>query len=161
FASQGWGDVIPGELTPASSDASFRRYFRWQGGERTLILMDAPPPQEDCRPFVKIAGLLATAGVHVPRVLASDLEEGFLVLDDLGRQTYLEVIDTQNADRLFDDAVRALLAFQQLPQDAGLSAYDEALLRRELQLFPDWYLACELQVSLSVAQQAAWEQIGR
>src|SRR5690606_42117584 len=92
----------------------FRRYFRWQAGERSLILMDAPPPQEDCRPFVTIAGLLATAGVHVPRVLASDLEQGFLVLDDLGRQTYLDVIDTQNADRLFDDAVRALLAFQQL-----------------------------------------------
>ena len=158
FASQGWGDVVPGELTPASSDASFRRYFRWQGGERTLILMDAPPPQEDCRPFVKIAGLLATAGVHVPRVLASDLEQGFLVLDDLGRQTYLEVIDTQNADRLFDDAVRALLAFQQLPQDAGLPGYDDALLRRELQLFPDWYLTRELQVSLSAARQAAWER---
>ena len=158
FEAQGWGSVVPGELAPASSDASFRRYFRWQGGERTLILMDAPPPQEDCRPFVKIAGLLGTAGVHVPRVLASDLEQGFLVLDDLGRQTYLEVIDTHNADALFDDALRALLAFQRLPLDAGLPVYDEALLRRELQLFPDWYLTHELELSLSVAQQAAWER---
>lgn len=158
FASQGWGSVAPGQLTPASSDASFRRYFRWQSGAYSLILMDAPPPQEDCRPFVKIAGLLASAGVHVPRVLASDLEQGFLVLDDLGRQTYLVVIGADNADRLFNDAISALLAFQRLPQDAGLPCYDEALLRRELQLFPDWYLAHERQVALSADQQAAWDR---
>ncbi|HLV17020.1 MAG TPA: phosphotransferase [Pseudomonas sp.] len=161
FESLNWGSVTPGELTPASSDASFRRYFRWQAGERSLVLMDAPPPREDCRPFVKIAGLLADAGVHVPRVLASDLEQGFLVLDDLGRQTYLEVIDTDNADRLFDDAVSALLAFQRLPRDADLPDYDEALLRRELQLFPEWYLAHELQLAWNAEQQAAWERVCR
>src|SRR5690606_41214604 len=90
FESQGWGDVVHGELIPASSDASFRRYFRWQAGARSLILMDAPPPRDDCRPFVKIAGLLAGAGVLVPRVLASDLAEGFMLLHDLGRQPHLE-----------------------------------------------------------------------
>lgn len=157
FESQGWGDVVRGELIPASSDASFRRYFRWQAGARSLILMDAPPPREDCRPFVKIAGLLASAGVHVPRVLASDLEEGFLVLDDLGRQTYLDVIGPENAEALFDDAIEALLALQRLPGE-GLPAYDEALLRRELELFPDWFLTHELKLSWNAEQRAAWER---
>ena len=94
-AHRGWGEVPQGELFPASSDASFRRYFRWQAGSRSLILMDAPPPQEDCRPFVKLASVLARAGVHVPVVLAEDLTRGFLLLDDLGRQTYLEVINAE------------------------------------------------------------------
>ena len=85
FARQGWGPVPAATLAPASSDASFRRYFRWQAEGRSLILMDAPPPQEDCRPFVKVAAMLAEAGVHVPRILAQDLQRGFLVLDDLGR----------------------------------------------------------------------------
>lgn len=158
FESQGWGDVVRGGLTPASSDASFRRYFRWQGGDHSLILMDAPPPREDCRPFVKIAGLLASAGVHVPRVLASELEEGFLVLDDLGRQTYLDVINPENAGRLFDEAIEALLAFQRLPEDASLPGYDEALLRRELELFPGWFLAHELKIEWNADQQVAWER---
>jgi hypothetical protein len=159
FSAEGWGTVPAATLTPASSDASFRRYFRWQAGERSLILMDAPPPQEDCRPFVKVAGLLAGAGVHVPRILAADLERGFLILDDLGRQTYLEVIDADNADALFEDALQALLAFQQLPLDAGLPSYDDALLRRELQLFPDWYLQRHLGIELRGTQLEAWRRI--
>ena len=153
-------ESIPqGTLTPASSDASFRRYFRWEAQGRSLILMDAPPPQEDCSPFVKVAALLSTAGVHVPRVLASDLQRGFLLLDDLGRQTYLDVIDSANADALFDDAVDALLAFQQLPLDAGLPQYDEALLRRELQLFPDWYLKHERGIEWQGEELAAWQRL--
>ena len=115
FAERGWGAVPRADLLPASSDASFRRYFRWQHEDRSLIIMDAPPPQEDCRPFVKVAGLLARAGVHVPTVLAADLERGFLLLDDLGRQTYLDVLTADNAAPLFADAMAALLAFQQLP----------------------------------------------
>ncbi|WP_061290189.1 aminoglycoside phosphotransferase family protein [Azotobacter vinelandii] len=159
FAEYGWGTPGPASLTPASSDASFRRYFRWQDGERSLIAMDAPPPQEDCRPFVKVAGLLAAAGVHVPEVLAADLERGFLLLTDLGRQTYLEVIDERNADALFGGALQALLAFQRLPLDAGLPDYDEALLRRELQLFPDWYLQRHLGIALEGAQLAVWQRV--
>ena len=159
FAARGWGAPGTASLTPASSDASFRRYFRWQSGERSLIVMDAPPPQEDCRPFVKVAGLLADAGVHVPEILASDLEQGFLLLSDLGRQTYLEVIDENNADSLFADALQALLAFQRLPQEADLPSYDDALLRRELQLFPDWYLQRHLGITLEGAQLAAWQRI--
>lgn len=159
FAAHGWGTVPQGTLTPASSDASFRRYFRWEAEGRSLILMDAPPPQEDCRPFVNVAALLATAGVHVPRVLASDLERGFLLLDDLGRQTYLDVIDNTNADALFNDAVGALLAFQQLPLDADLPSYDEALLRRELQLFPDWYLKHARGIEWQGERLAAWQRV--
>ena len=159
FAARGWGAVPRATLTPASSDASFRRYFRWQAGGHSLIVMDAPPPQEDCRPFVKVAGLLAEAGVNVPQILAADLERGFLLLNDLGRQTYLEVIDADNADRLFADALQALLAFQRLPLQAALPHYDEALLRRELQLFPEWYVQRHLGIELSAAQQAAWQRI--
>ncbi len=157
FAARGWGVPGAASLTPASSDASFRRYFRWEDGTRSLIIMDAPPPQEDCRPFVKVAGLLARAGVHVPEILASDLQQGFLLLPDLGRQTYLEVINADNADALFEDALQALVAFQQLPVEDQLPAYDEALLRRELQLFPDWYLQRHLGVTLDGAALEAWQ----
>lgn len=159
FAAEGWGAVTSGSLTPASSDASFRRYFRWEDGTRSLILMDAPPPQENCAPFVKVAGLLAGSGVHVPRILAADLERGFLLLGDLGRQTYLDVIDADNAEALFEDAIKALLAFQRLPLDAGLPCYDDALLRRELQLFPDWYLQRHLDISLEGETLAAWQRV--
>lgn len=157
FAARGWGGPGAAQLSPASSDASFRRYFRWEDGARSLIAMDAPPPQEDCRPFVEVANLLAQAGVHVPEILAADLERGFLLLPDLGRQTYLEVIDESNADALFEDALQALVAFQRLPVEGQLPAYDEALLRRELQLFPDWYLQRHLGISLEGAALAAWQ----
>ncbi|WP_313227615.1 aminoglycoside phosphotransferase family protein [Stutzerimonas chloritidismutans] len=161
FVRCGWGEVPAAQLTAASSDASFRRYFRWQGGERSLIVMDAPPPQEDCRPFVKVAQMLDQAGVHVPQILASDLERGFLLLTDLGRQTYLDVIDQSNAEQLFEDAVEALLKFQLHPVAQPMPAYDEALLRRELQLFPEWYVQRHLGHTLTEAQQAAWERICR
>ena len=159
FDQQGWGKVPAGTLTPASSDASFRRYFRWQAGDRSLVAMDAPPPQEDCRPFVKVAAMLAETGVHVPRILAADLERGFLLLDDLGRQTWLEVLDADNADQHFELALQALVKYQQLPVDGQLPAYDDALLRRELQLFPDWYLQRHLGVELNATQQKQWQQI--
>ena len=158
FERRGWGEVPPATLISASSDASFRRYFRWESEGRSLVVMDAPPPQEDCRPFVKVAGLLAEAGLHVPEILAADLQRGFLLLGDLGRQTYLDVIDDSNADALFDDAIRALIALQQLPVSSPLPAYDEALLRRELQLFPDWYVQRHLGHGFSAAQQAVWDQ---
>lgn len=158
FTHRGWGPVPEASLIPASSDASFRRYFRWQAADRSLIVMDAPPPQENCRPFVEVAALLAEAGIHVPEVLAEDLERGFLLLGDLGRQTYLDVIDEDNADGLFADAIQALLAFQALPVSAQLPRYDEALLRRELQLFPEWYVQRHLGYSFSPAQQQLWER---
>lgn len=160
FAVRGWGAVPAATLTPASSDASFRRYFRWQGAGRSLIVMDAPP-QENCAPFVTIAGLLAEAAINVPQILAADLERGFLLLNDLGRQTYLDVINPDNAGQLFADALQALLAFQQLPMDRALPSYDDALLRRELQLFPEWYVQRHLGVELSPKQQAAWQRVSQ
>ena len=159
FAERGWGAVPGATLTSASSDASFRRYFRWQGEGRSLIVMDAPPPQEDCRPFVKVAELLARSGINVPQIMATDLERGFLLLNDLGRQTYLDVIDADNADALFADALQALLSFQQLPMDTPLPEYDDALLRRELQLFPEWYVQRHLGIEFDASQQAAWQRI--
>ncbi|KNH45669.1 aminoglycoside phosphotransferase family protein [Pseudomonas lini] len=158
FAEQGWGAVPPATLTAASSDASFRRYFRWEGAGRSFVVMDAPPPQENCKPFVDIAFLLAKSGINVPKIYAEDLERGFLLLNDLGNKTYLDVIDSENADDLFKDALQALLAFQQLPMVAPLPSYDVALLRRELELFPEWYVKRELGIEFDSAQQALWQQ---
>ena len=92
FADQGWGTVPPATLTAASSDASFRRYFRWEGDGKSFIVMDAPPPQENCKPFVDIAFLLAKSGINVPKIYAEDLERGFLLLNDLGNRTYLDAV---------------------------------------------------------------------
>jgi aminoglycoside/choline kinase family phosphotransferase len=159
FAEQGWGAVPPATLTAASSDASFRRYFRWEGEGRSFVVMDAPPPQENCKPFVDIAFLLAKSGINVPKIYAEDLERGFLLLNDLGNKTYLDVIDSENADDLFKDALQALLAFQQLPMVAPLPSYDVALLRRELELFPEWYVKRELGIEFDAAQQVLWQQV--
>jgi aminoglycoside/choline kinase family phosphotransferase len=159
FAEQGWGAVPPATLTAASSDASFRRYFRWEGDGKSFIVMDAPPPQENCKPFVDIAFLLAKSGINVPKIYAEDLERGFLLLNDLGNKTYLDVIDSENADDLFNDALQALLAFQQLPMVAPLPSYDVALLRRELELFPEWYVKRELGIEFDAAQQVLWQQV--
>ncbi|PPA00565.1 aminoglycoside phosphotransferase [Pseudomonas sp. MWU12-2312b] len=159
FAEQGWGAVPPATLTAASSDASFRRYFRWEGAGKSFIVMDAPPPQENCKPFVDIAFLLAKSGINVPKIYAEDLERGFLLLNDLGNKTYLDVIDSENADDLFADALQALLAFQQLPMVAPLPGYDVALLRRELELFPEWYVKRELGIEFDAAQQVLWQQV--
>ena len=161
FQNMGWGEVPPGTLTAASSDASFRRYFRWEGANRSFVVMDAPPPQENCSPFVAIDHLLASAGVNVPVIHAQDLERGFLLLSDLGRQTYLDIIDASNADELFTDAIDALLAMQRLPMDGALPSYDDALLRRELELFPEWYVGRELGLQLTPDQQASWQRVSQ
>lgn len=155
----GCTETTVNNLQPASSDASFRRYFRWHGAAADLILMDAPPPQEDCRPFVKMASMLAQGGLHVPKVWAQDLGRGFLVLSDLGQQTWLEVLNQENADELFALAIDALITLQQISvQDAQLPVYDEALLRRELQLFPEWYVQHELGITLTAQQEYLWQQ---
>jgi len=150
-------------LAPASADASFRRYFRatlregWPAtpGAASLIAMDAPPPQEDCRPFVHVAHLLAQAGVHAPRVLASDLARGFLLLTDLGTTTYAAALDAQSARALYADALDALVRWQLASRADQLPPYDEALLRRELALFPDWYVSRHLGRTLSAVQRAS------
>jgi aminoglycoside/choline kinase family phosphotransferase len=134
----------PSSLRPASADASFRRYLRVDGTQGSRIVMDAPPDKEDCRPFVKVAALMADAGLHVPRVLAWDEPQGFMLLDDLGRQTMIEVVDPARPDAnrpLYERAIDALVAWQLASRPGVLPPYDEAVLQRELALFPDWYLA--------------------
>lgn len=150
----------PHSVAPASADASFRRYFRVSFDDgSSRIVMDAPPEHEDCRPFVHVAGLLHGAGVHAPEILAQDIEHGLLLLTDLGRATYLDVLDESNADGLFRDAVDALVKWQLASRPNELPPYDEALLRRELALFPDWYVARHLGTPLSAAQQDALESV--
>jgi N-acetylmuramate 1-kinase len=151
----------PFTLAPASSDASFRRYFRVTFSNGTLIAMDAPPPQEDCTPFVHVAGLFAAAGAHVPEILAQDLAQGFLLLSDLGSTTYLQALndDAGNTDRLYRDAVAALIKIQLASRANVLPDYDEALLLRELNLFPDWYLGRHLHVVPEAAQKAELDRI--
>ena len=153
---------FPGErfdLTPASEDASFRRYFRVGLEGRSFIAMDAPPGKEDCRPFVRVAALLAKAGVHAPRVHAQDLGRGFLLLSDLGTRTYLDELNAGNAGRLFADATDALIRWQLASRPGELPPYDEALLRREMGLFAEWYVARHLKVALDPDQSQALEDI--
>jgi aminoglycoside/choline kinase family phosphotransferase len=136
-------ELRPATLQPASADASFRRYLRIAGAGKTFIIMDAPPEREDCAPFAKVAGLMAGAGLLVPRVLAWDAPRGFMLLDDLGTQTMIEVVDRENpgaSQPLYLRAVDALIAWQRASRPGVLPPYDQALLARELALFPDWYL---------------------
>ncbi|MGB6007982.1 aminoglycoside phosphotransferase family protein [Castellaniella sp.] len=160
-AAQG---LQPDTLTPVSGDASFRRYFRIQAPGGARIVMDAPPPQENCGPFVDIAQRLAAAGLRVPAILAQDLDQGFLLLTDLGPQTFYEAIQ---AGQTRDDtawqqhmrgALRALTQLQQCPTD-GLPVYDQARLRQELDLFPQWYLRTHLGHAPGADAQAALDRL--
>jgi len=147
------------DLTPASADASFRRYFRATFHDRSLVVMDAPPPQENCRPFLHIAKLFEEAGTHVPHVYAQDLEQGFLLLSDLGNTTYLQALSDSNARELYGAATDALIKIQLASRENELPPYDEALLLREMRLFPDWYIAKHLQVTLGEKQSAKLEEV--
>jgi len=133
----------PASLRPASADASFRRYFRIDGSAGSRIVMDAPPDKEDCRPFVQVARLMQEAGLNVPQILAWDEAQGFMLLSDLGQQTMLQALDlAQPASNLplYRRAIDALVRWQLASRAGVLPAYDAALLRRELELFPEWYL---------------------
>jgi N-acetylmuramate 1-kinase len=144
------------DIAPASADASFRRYFRVTLARRSWIAMDAPPPQENCRPFVHIARLLRGARINAPEVFAEDLERGFLLLSDLGGTTYLMALDDASAPELYRDAIAALVRMQSGAQAASLPRYDRALLQRELDLFPDWYVARHKDVSWSDTIRNGW-----
>lgn len=148
-------------MQPASADASFRRYFRISFADQTFIVMDAPPQHEDCAPFLRVAEILTATGVHVPKILARNLEQGFLLLSDLGNTTFLQALNDQRdiADHLYGDAMDALIKIQSSQQAESLPDYDEALLLRELNLFPDWYIAKHLQKDLSEKQQAVLHTI--
>ncbi|BCB25618.1 aminoglycoside phosphotransferase [Sulfurimicrobium lacus] len=147
FPDGGW------TVEPASADASFRRYFRVAADEGTHIVMDAPPEQEDCRPFIHVAQLFDAAGAHVPKIVAQDLQQGFLLLSDLGHTTYLQVLDEGSADALYRDAIDALIKIQLASRPDTLPPYDEALLQREMNLLPDWYINKHLQATLSDSQR--------
>ncbi len=160
-------EVLPAELrgapftlTPASEDASFRRYFRATLDDgRSFVIMDAPPEKEDCRPFVHVARLLHDAGVHAPVVHAADLAAGFLLLSDLGTRTYLTELNAGNADALLRDATDALLRWQLATRPHELPPYDEALLRREMNLFTEWYVGRHRGMTLGSAQAQTLEGI--
>ena len=148
------------KLAPASADASFRRYFRATLPDgRSYVAMDAPPDKEDCRPFVRVAQLLRDAGLHAPRIHAHDFAQGFLLLEDLGRVTYLEALNEGNAAPLMRDAIAALVKWQLATRPGMLPPYDEALLRREMALFPEWYAGRHLGRALSAAQGEALEAV--
>ena len=153
-------------LRSASSDASFRRYFRIDAASAatSCIVMDAPPPLEDVRPFISVAGLLHDAGLNAPRVLAQDVAHGFLLLSDLGSRLYLDALhdavtreDGARRDALMRDATCALIQWQTRADASALPAYDDALLRRELALFPDWCVRIECGVSWTADEQAQWQ----
>lgn len=140
-------------LSLASSDASFRRYFRVSLGHTTLIVMDAPPDHEDCAPYVKVAQLFLAAGVNVPEIFAHDLHQGFILMSDLGPTTYLDALHGSNADEMYEAAIDALIKIQLASRANILSEYDSGPLMREMALFPDWYIARHLKIVLSEAQE--------
>ena len=157
--------LVVATLRSASADASFRRYFRIDAASgASFIVMDAPPPLEDVRPFISVAALLQGAGLNAPRVVEQDVGHGFLLLTDLGAQLYLGVLqaavisgDMQTADTLMRDATAALIQWQLRADASGLPAYDDALLRRELALFPDWCVTRELGATWTAQEQAVWQ----
>lgn len=152
--------VLPESIRPASSDASFRRYFRVDAPDgATYIAMDAPPPNEDVRPFIHVAEVFGQTGVSVPKVLAQDVERGFLLLSDLGTTTYLHQLNQDSAHKLYIDAIDALVLIQTQSKPEVLPEYDRALLQRELMLFPDWYVNKHLGVTLSDSQSETLHKI--
>ncbi len=144
-------------LDSASADASFRRYFRIKSQNLdfgTLIVMDAPPQHEPLNAFIRVDFLLAEAGLNVPHILEENVTEGFLLLNDLGNETYLSALNENTADHLYQDAIQALVKMQLASKPDVLPNYDAALLQRELDLFPEWYLKKHLQIKLSETQNA-------
>ncbi len=145
------------DLSVASADASFRRYFRVARAGDTTIAMDAPPDKEDMEPYIRVAAMLVDVGVNAPRILHQSPEKGFLLNTDLGSRTYLsELADRTKADALYDDAMAALVTIQQRADQhaRALPPYDAAVLNREMELFPEWFCGRHLQLELTRAETA-------
>ena len=164
LASTGLVEVGTGR--PASADASFRRYFRYDVAPEmreklgaTLVAMDAPPERENVPAYIHVQGLLLDAGVTVPAIVARDVERGFLLLSDLGVTTYLQRLDSDNAPFMYSDAVDALLKFQMASQPGVLPEFDRAFIYRELNIFPEWYIGRHLGVTLDDKQQATLDKV--
>ncbi len=146
---------------PASGDASFRQYFRLQAGGNSFIVMDAPPEQEDCLPFLRVAGYLEAMRLNAPRVIEANLDDGFVLLSDLGTRLYLDELKhaPDNADSLYSDAITALRTMQRrgVAYQSLLPSYDDELLRFELSLFRDWLCGEHLGLSFSESDEVAWQ----
>ncbi|HSY26915.1 MAG TPA: phosphotransferase, partial [Burkholderiaceae bacterium] len=142
-------------LRPASADASFRRYFRVGASDGvSYIAMDAPPPQENVQTFMHVAEIFGQAGASVPKIVAHDIENGFLLLSDLGPTTYLHALNPDSAYKLYIDALDTLVLIQVQSRPDVLPEYDRAFLLRELMIFPEWYIGKHLGVTLTDAQTA-------
>ncbi len=142
------------QFQPASSDASFRRYYRVVHDQQSYIVMDAPPEKEDTGPFIKVAQLFKQAQVNVPQIVQQNTQQGFLLLEDFGSECLLDCLNASSANDLYTDALNSLLQLQNnvVTQDADLPHYDAALLNTELQLFTDWFLAQQCQYQLSTTE---------
>lgn len=155
---QDWLRTVAGihnyEIAPASADASFRRYFRIRYADTSRIVMDAPPEQEDCHPFIQVSALMAGIGLHVPVVLRQDLQQGFLLLTDLGERMYLPELNADTVESLYGDALQALLRLQ-AHGAADLPPYDLDLLMNEMELFRQWYLQRHLGLQLAEDENAS------
>ena len=163
-AIKSWvSDVLDSEdftITPASSDASFRRYFRVRQGNSTWIVMDAPPEQEDTRPFLKVGQFLASQSLHVPDIIAQNSEMGFLLLSDLGSQPYLDILNNHSADSLYRDAIDSLILMQCSDSTRiDLPQYDAELLQTELNLFPEWFLKRHFNLSPPAFLQPVFDEL--
>jgi N-acetylmuramate 1-kinase len=141
------------ELKAASEDASFRSYHRLFLEDKTFIVMDAPPPQEDCAPFVSVTNTLLTSEIHVPKIHHMDLQNGFLLLDDFGNDLYLDKLDDSTVTKLYADAIETLVQMQTSAKVDTLDEYDEPLLKREMLLFTEWLLGKHLNIELAETQE--------
>jgi aminoglycoside/choline kinase family phosphotransferase len=147
-------------LMPASADASFRRYFRISREGESWIVMDAPPEKEDSRPFIAVAKLFLDSGLNVPEVIDADLEQGYLLLSDLGSRPYLDALDESSVERLYGDALGALVAIQTChPEPGSLPPYDRTLLLAEQELFREWLLGRHLGLNLTTVQSAMCDNV--
>jgi len=152
--------LLPATIRPASADASFRRYFRIDDAlGQSFILMDAPPPQEDVGPFIQVAQLLEATGVTVPHIFASQPELGFLLISDLGTVMYSQLLNQDTAQKLYMDAIAALVQIQSHSLPEVLPEYDRAMQMKELQIFPEWYIGKHLGATLTAAQQASLDSV--
>jgi aminoglycoside/choline kinase family phosphotransferase len=154
LGSLGSHGIDAASIRPASSDASFRRYFRVDSPNGAYIIMDAPPEKEKVQPFIHVAEIFRQCGVHVPDIIERNVEHGFLLLSDLGNVTYLEKLNEGNAHELYLDAIDALVRIQMPSRSGVLPEYDRTLLLNELNLFPDWFVKKHLNISLSEQQEA-------
>mgnify|MGYP005850977957 CR=1 FL=1 len=146
-------------VEPASVDASFRKYYRVYTEDGPRIVMDAPPDRESCATFIDVTARLHEAGVHAPAIFRKDLQRGFLLLSDLGKELYLDALNEDTADELYDDAITTLVTMQKACRSEGLPPYDEQLLRSEMLLFQDWLVQTHVGHSPTTAERNALSDI--